>query len=221
MNAAIFDMDGLLIDSEPLWQDAEIAVFGELGVPLTRSMCRETMGVRIDHVVRHWYERFPWEGSSFDEVERRIVALVGQLMRERGTAMPGVNAAIEELSSAGYRLAVASSSPMRLIRLALEQLEIIDAFEILHSAESESQGKPHPAVYAAAMARLAVEPQRCIAFEDSVAGVRSAKGAGAYVIAVPDRSERANPGFAAADVVLGSLTEFSMDLIKRGREHLR
>ena len=142
-------------------------------------------------------------------------------MRERGTAMPGVNAAIEELSSAGYRLAVASSSPMRLIRLALEQLRIIDRFEVLHSAESESQGKPHPAVYESAMARLAVEPQRCIAFEDSVAGVRSAKGAGAYVIAVPDRSERANPGFAAADVVLGSLTEFSMDLIKRGREHLR
>ena len=93
---AIFDMDGLLIDSEPLWQDAEIAVFGEMGVALTRSMCRETMGVRIDHIVRHWYERFPWEGSSFDEVERRIVALVGQLMRERGAPMPGVNAAIEE-----------------------------------------------------------------------------------------------------------------------------
>lgn len=221
MDAAIFDMDGLLIDSEPLWQDAEIAVFGELGVPLTRSMCRETMGVRIDHVVRHWHERFPWEGPSFDEVENRIVALVGELMRERGAPMPGVNAVIGELSNAGYRLAVASSSPMRLIRLALEQLQIIDRFDVLHSAESESQGKPHPAVYSSTMARLAVEPRRCIAFEDSVAGVRSAKSAGASVIAVPDASERSNPGFAAADVVLDSLAEFSLDLVERGGEHRR
>lgn len=221
MDAAIFDMDGLLIDSEPLWQDAEIAVFGELGVPLTRSMCRETMGVRIDHVVRHWHERFPWEGPSFDEVENRIVALVGELMRERGAPMPGVNAVIGELSNAGYRLAVASSSPMRLIRLALEQLQIIDRFDVLHSAESESQGKPHPAVYSSTMARLAVEPRRCIAFEDSVAGVRSAKSAGASVIAVPDASERSNPGFAAADMVLDSLAEFSLDLVERGGEHRR
>ena len=215
MDAAIFDMDGLLIDSEPLWQDAEIAVFGELGVPLTRSMCRETMGVRIDHVVRHWHERFPWKGVSFDEVELRIVAMVGELMRERGAPMPGVNETIEKLGNASYRLAVASSSPMRLIRLALEQLRIIDRFEVLHSAESESQGKPHPAVYTSTMARLAVKPQRCIAFEDSVAGVRSAKSAGAYVIAVPDRSERANPGFAAADLVLESLTEFSLEQVER------
>lgn len=215
MDAAIFDMDGLLIDSEPLWQDAEIAVFGELGVPLTRSMCRETMGIRIDHVVRHWHQRFPWDGPSFDEVETRIVALVGKLMRERGAPMPGVNETIEELGNAGYRLAVASSSPMRLIRLALEQLKIIDRFEILHSAESESQGKPHPGVYASAMARLAVAPERCIAFEDSVAGVRSASSAGAYVIAVPDAAGRSNPGFAAADMVLESLTEFSLEQVER------
>ena len=219
MNAAIFDMDGLLIDSEPLWQDAEIAVFGELGVPLTRSMCRETMGFRIDHVVRHWHQRFPWQGPSFDEVESRIVASVGELIRERGAPMPGVNETIAALSDAGYRLAVASSSPMRLIRLALEQLQIIDRFEVLHSAESESQGKPHPAVYATTMTRLAVEPGCCIAFEDSVAGVRSAKSAGAYVVAVPDRSQRSNPGFAIADSVLDSLTAFSLVSVECGRDH--
>ena len=214
MSAAIFDMDGLLIDSEPLWQDAEIAVFGELGVPLTRSMCRETMGVRVDHVVRHWYERYPWRGSSLDDVEARIVSAVGELILERGAPMPGVEETIEELSSAGYRLAVASSSSMRLIRLALDKLAIIDCFEVLHSAESESQGKPHPAVYSSAMACLDVEPGQCIAFEDSVAGVRSANSAGAWVIAVPDASERANPGFALADAVLESLTDFSLDLVE-------
>ncbi|MDJ0813337.1 MAG: hexitol phosphatase HxpB [Woeseiaceae bacterium] len=217
MDAAIFDMDGLLIDSEPLWQDAEIAVFGELGISLTRDLCRETMGVRLDEVVRHWYEKHPWQGPSLGDVEERIVGLVGELMRQRGAPMPGVNQAIAELRGAGYRLAVASSSPMRLIRIALEQLQIIDQFEVLHSAENESHGKPHPAVYSSTMTRLGIEPGRCIAFEDSVAGVRSAKDAGAQVIAVPDQLERSHPGFAIADRVIDSLAEFSLELVERGR----
>ena len=219
MKAAIFDMDGLLIDSEPLWQDAEIAVFGELGVPLTRSMCRKTMGFRIDHVVRHWHEQYPWHDPSLEDVVERIVVTVGELMLQRGAPMPGVIDTINDLRAAGYKLAVASSSQMRLIRLALEHIGIIDRFDVLHSAESEQQGKPHPAVYSSTMARLGVEPQHCIAFEDSVAGVRSAKSAGAFVIAVPDQSERSNPGFAAADAVLESLVDFSLDLVERCRVH--
>jgi sugar-phosphatase len=221
MKAAIFDMDGLLIDSEPLWQDAEIAVFGELGVPLTRSMCRQTMGLRIDHVVRHWYRQYPWQGPSLEDVEAQVVAEVGELMRQRGAPLPGVIDSIDTLRSAGYTLAVASSSPMILIHLALEQLRIIDRFDVLHSAESELQGKPHPAVYSSTMAQLGVEPAHCIAFEDSVAGVRSAKRAGAYVIAVPDRSQKSNPGFAAADMILDSLAGFSPELVERRRIHGR
>ncbi len=217
MKAAIFDMDGLLIDSEPLWQDAEIAVFGELGVPLTRSMCRETMGFRIDHVVRHWYEQYPWSGPSLGDVTERIVVAVGELMQQRGAPMPGVIDTIDLLRAAGYKLAVASSSQMRLIRLALEHIGIIDRFDVLHSAESEPQGKPHPAVYTSTMVLLGIEPKHCIAFEDSVAGVRSAKSAGAFVIAVPDQSERSNPGFAAADSVLRSLTDFSLELVEGRR----
>ncbi len=106
---------------------------------------------------------------------------------------------------------------MRLIRLALDQLGIIDRFSVLHSAESESHGKPHPAVYASTMARLGVIPDRCIAFADSVAGVRSARSAGATVFAVPDRTERTNPEYAIAHVVLDSLADFSLDLVERGR----
>lgn len=214
MKAAIFDMDGLLIDSEPLWQEAEIAVFGSLGVPLTREMCRQTVGVRLDGVVRHWYRKFPWQGESPEAVEARVLNEVSRLVGERGELMPGVRTTIDKLQAANFVLAVASSSPMQLIRDALEQLDIMDRFSVLHSAEYEDEGKPDPAVYLTTMSRLGTDPEDCVAFEDSIMGVRAAKSSGARVIAVPDPKDFSNPGFYIADRVLSSLTEFSMDQVR-------
>ncbi len=217
MKAAIFDMDGLLIDSEPLWQAAEVDVFRQLGVPLTREMCRQTIGIRVDGVVRHWHERFPWEGPSLEAVAAQIVETVAQLIGERGALLPGVRESIDLLRNADYVLAVASSSPLVLIRAALEQLQVLDEFAVVHSAEAEAEGKPHPAVYLTTMARLDVDPAHCIAFEDSIAGIRSAKSAGAWVIAVPDEVDRTNPDVREADVVLDSMTGFSLDLVEGRR----
>lgn len=211
MKAAIFDMDGLLIDSEPLWQEAEIGVFRSVGVPLTRELCRETMGVRLDEVVRHWFRTFPWQGESVEAVEARILEEISRLIVERGKPMPGVAETIKTLLAAKYELAVASSSPMQLILTALDTFDLRESFSILHSAETEAEGKPDPAVYLSAMSRLEVEPNNCIAFEDSAIGVRAAKSAGAWVIAVPDPADLTNPAFAAADVVLPSLMKFSLD----------
>ena len=214
VNAAIFDMDGLLIDSEPLWQEAEISVFGSVGVTLTRELCRETAGVRLDGVVRYWYERSPWRDESLESVETRILEAVRRLIVERGKPMPGVRRTLDLLMEAKYELAVASSSPMQLIRTALNTFGMIDCFSVLHSADAEDEGKPNPAVYVSAMSRLGVDPDHCIAFEDTAIGVRAAKSAGARVIAVPDPADIDNPGFADADVVLTSLTTFSMDHVR-------
>lgn len=214
MKAAIFDMDGLLIDSEPLWQEAEISVFTTIGVPLTRELCRDTVGRRLDEVVRHWHEHYPWRGESLESVEARILEEISRLIVNRGKPMPGVQGAIDTLSAAKYDLAVASSSPMQLIRVALETFGLIENFSVLHSAELEGEGKPHPAVYLSTMSRLGVESRDCIAFEDSAFGVRAAKSAGAWVIAVPDPADITNPAFADADVVLSSLTDFSMDHVQ-------
>lgn len=214
MKAAIFDMDGLLIDSEPLWQEAEIAVFGSVGVMLTRKLCRETMGLRLDEVVSYWYGRFPWRGASLEAVEEKILAVVGQLVIERGKPMPGVNEVVDLLRAANYELAVASSSPMALIEASLKKFGLTDYFSVLHSAEAEDEGKPHPGVYVSTISRLGASPSDCIAFEDSVVGVRAAKAAGAQVIAVPDAANACDPGFARADVVLSSLADFSLELVR-------
>lgn len=214
MKAAIFDMDGLLIDSEPLWQEAEIAVFTSVGVPLTRELCRETTGLRLDSVVRFWLERYPWQGASPQVIEARILEAVTNLIVERGQPMPGVKRAVDLLKAAQYELAVASSSPMTLIQTSLETFGMSDYFSLLHSAEAESEGKPHPGVYLSTMSRLGVSPGNCIAFEDSAIGVRAAKRAGAQVFAVPDPAHASDPGFTEADVVLSSLTDFSLDLVR-------
>ena len=214
MKAAIFDMDGLLIDSEPLWQEAEIAVLTSVGVPLTRELCRETTGLRLDSVVRFWHERYPWQGASPQVIEARILEAVTNLIVERGQPMPGVKRALDLLRAAQYELAVASSSPMTLIRTSLETFGMSDYFSVLHSAEAESEGKPHPGVYLSTMSRLGASPGNCIAFEDSAMGVRAAKRAGTQVFAVPDPAHASDPGFADADVVLSSLTDFSLDLVR-------
>ncbi len=128
--------------------------------------------------------------------------------------MPGVSETIEKLTAAKYELAVASSSPMSLMRTALKTFGLIQNFPILHSAETEAEGKPHPAVYLSAMSSLEIDPGNCIAFEDSALGVRAAKSAGAWVIAVPDPADISNPAFADADVVLSSLRNFSLDHVQ-------
>lgn len=210
-------MDGLLLDSEPLWVEAEIAVFNSVGVPLTKALCRETIGVRLDGVVRHWYKKYPWHNESLESVEARVLEDVSRRILERGKLMPGVGETIESLCRAQYMLAVASSSPMQLMRAALGRFEIIDYFSVLHSAELEDRGKPDPAVYLTAISLLGSDPEDCIAFEDSVAGVHAAKSAGAWVIAVPDSADISNPDFADADLVLSSLTEFSIEHVEATR----
>ncbi len=217
MRSVIFDMDGLLIDSEPLWREAEIAVFGSVGLCLTEELCRRTMGWRIDEVVAYWHERFPWNGPSREQVVTQVLNAVQRLIIEKGSLMEGVRDTIANLYAQDAKLAIASSSPMRLIRTVVERFALDGYFSVLHSAEIEAAGKPDPAVYRTTMLLLGTDPQDCIAFEDSLSGVRAAKAAGATVIAVPAPEDAHDPGFAAADMVLASLSDFSLDLVAHRR----
>lgn len=213
MHAAIFDMDGLLIDSEPLWREAEVDVFGAVGVPLTEEMCRETTGLRHDVVVRYWHARYPWEQPGLDEMTERLLEAAQALIVERGVLMPGAEGAIRLLHQHGLQLAIASSSPKSLIEAVVRKFELGEYFSVLHSADDEKAGKPDPAVYLSTMSMLDVEAQDCLALEDSISGIRAAKATGAKVIAVPDPDALNRTEFAEADVVLSSLEDFSTELI--------
>ena len=90
MEAVIFDMDGVLIDSEPLWKIAEIKGFGKVGLDLTQTDCEETVGLRIDEVVKMWYKKKPWKNSTCEEVTIDIVNILIDEIKKNGKALPGV-----------------------------------------------------------------------------------------------------------------------------------
>lgn len=203
--AVIFDMDGVLIDSEPLWREAEIEVFGEAGLALTEADCRQTTGMRMDEVVEYWAQRQPLTGRSHPEIAAAVTHRVGELIRQRGQPMIGVQGAVEICRRRGYRLGLASSSPHDLIATVLDHFALQSAFEVVRSAETETFGKPHPAVYLSTAKALGVSPRRCIAIEDSVNGVVSALAASMFAVAVPADESRDDPRFAAAGFQLATL----------------
>lgn len=209
IRAAIFDMDGVLIDSEPFWQDVEVSVFQSVGVPLTAELAKSTVGLRVDEVTAHWFARFPWQHPSQDVVTDRIVQAIIERVRDTGQSKDGVDEAITLLRSLGCSLAVASSSYQSVIDAVLEKLNLARHFVAVHSAEHEPQGKPHPGVFLSTAKKLGINPRECLVFEDSPNGVAAAKAAGMYCIAVPDKAGSGGDSLSVADVIIPSLRAFA------------
>jgi sugar-phosphatase len=209
-DAVIFDLDGLLIDSEPLWAASEREVFGAVGVELSDTDLATTIGMRVDEVAQHWYRRRPWSGPSPADVAAQLIDAVVAAVTATGTAMPGAEHAIAVSADLGVPLAIASSSPRRIIEAALARLGVAAAFGAVVSAEHLPKGKPDPAVYLAAADALGVAPARSTALEDSPAGTGSAKNAGMWCVAVPAPGHEAAVG-DLADVVLASLADLTSE----------
>ena len=209
ISAVILDMDGLLIDTEPVWRIAEASVFASLGIELSQSDLLDSTGQTIAELVPIWRQRpaGPHEGTdlSDDEIADRVTDLVAEHVAAEGAPMPGVMEAIALFRREGLRLAIASSSPRRLIDVVCQRLGLAE-IEVRCSALDEVNGKPAPDVYLAAARELGVVPEMCLALEDSAHGVAAAKSAGMRCIAVPDPLLAADAGYRAADAVLSSLT---------------
>ena len=210
IEAVVFDMDGVLIDSEPMWRAVEREVFMGVGIELSEEDLFPTMGVRIADVVDRWYSRHPWSEPSREVIAEAIVDGVVRAIRERGRLLEGATAAVDRVRALGLRVALASSSPMSLIQAVLSLDGLAGRFDAVVSGEDEEIGKPDPAVYLSAARALEVPPGRCLAVEDSINGVRAAKAAGMLCVAVPGVG--ADDGIAAeADLVLGSIGELRDD----------
>ncbi|AKU97235.1 2-deoxyglucose-6-phosphate hydrolase YniC [Labilithrix luteola] len=213
LRAVIFDMDGLLIDSEPLWVRAEIEVFGDVGVTLSEEDCTRTKGLRTDDVVGYWFKRRPWKGATPKDVETRLIERVASLVRAEGEALVGAPLAFEVARMKGRRLALASSSPTTIIRATLERLGLEDTFDVVRSAETEPYGKPHPGIFMTAAQHLEVHATECLVLEDSLTGLVAAKAARMACITVPFDWPNHDRRFALADATVESLAHVTADLV--------
>ena len=184
MRGAIFDMDGLLIDSETIWQRTWRALAAERGITLAESFPREiigTGGARTREVVARHFRTDDPEAVMCD-----CSARVHRLETDGVPLKPGVREILTGLRAAGYRIAVASSSPPEMIAKNLRLDGIDGLFDCFVSGREARQGKPEPDVFLLAAARLGVPPEECWVFEDSLTGVEAGYRSGARTVMIPD-----------------------------------
>ena len=219
VEAVVLDMDGLLIDTEPVWRAAQSAVFAGIGVTLSERDLIDSTGQPVEELIPVWRRRSPGPDLastelSDDEIADRIIDQVIGYVKARGQPMAGVTAAIALFERYGLRLAIASSSPLRLIDAVCDRLGLA-RIAVRCSAREEVRGKPAPDVYLTAARRLGVAPAQCLAVEDSLNGLASARAAGMTCIAVPDPLLAADPRYRDADLVLRSLTDLDEAALRR------
>ena len=212
--AVVFDLDGVIVDSEQVWDEVRERYVRELGGTYTEAATRDMMGMSSPEWSRYLAESLGVPGTPA-EIN---TAIVERMLERYGEAPPLIPGAVEAVRrcAARWPLAVASSSNPELIEVVLDAAGLHDAIPVVVSSQEVARGKPAPDVYLEAARRLEVEPHACAAVEDSHNGIRSANAAGLRVIAIP------NPHFppdaealAHADVVLRSIAELTPEVIER------
>jgi sugar-phosphatase len=209
IKAIIFDFDGIIIDSEPLWVEAEIDVFKSVGVELTHELCRKTTGLGTHDTIQYWYNVHHWSGKSLFQLYKEILEAMQRLIFERADLKEGYLDVLQFFVEKKLPMAVASSSPLKLITTALKKFHLFEFFKTISSAENEEHGKPHPALYLGASQKLGIEPVNCLSFEDSFNGGIAAKAARMKLVMVPDSHDFNSTRFDFADLKLISLKDFT------------
>lgn len=200
-------MDGLLLDTEPLWTKSMQRISEKHKIPVEPHQFKETTGLKIHEVVAYWAIKYPWQGSSVQEVAEEVIDDIIKLSKQEGRVMPGVISLLNKLQKMNFKLGVATSSPIRMLQELIHYFELQSYFIELSSADTVGLGKPHPAVFLHCAAQMGSNPLSCVVFEDSVNGVIAGKAARMKVIAVPDTLHFEDKRFGIADLKFKSLEE--------------
>ena len=211
--AVVFDLDGVLVDSEPVWEEVRRRYVDGNGGQWRSDTQRRLMGMSTDEWARYLSEELGVRRTA-EQVAADVVELMVARYEARVPLVPGADAVVRELARR-WPLGLASSSPPRLIRAALDDIGIADAFAVTLSTETVPQGKPAPDVYLAVAALLGVDPASCVAVEDSSNGVRSAAAAGMRVIAVPHQRYPLDEGARTrAALVVADISAVTVDAVR-------
>jgi HAD superfamily hydrolase (TIGR01509 family) len=214
--AVLFDLDGVIVDSESAWAEAKHDLVDEAGGSWKPEATRAMLGMSSPEWSRYLRDELGVP-LSVEEINAAVVATLERRYRESLPLIPGAVDAVRRIAE-GWQLGLASSSNREIIDLVLEHAGLTDAFAVTVSSEEVARGKPAPDVYLEAARRLGANPARCVAIEDSSNGLRSAAAAGTAVVAIPNREFPPDPdALALADVVLGSIEELTADVVRRLR----
>ena len=212
IEAVVFDLDGIIVDSEHVWDDVRQELAEERGGRWHDRASRDMMGMSSPEWSRYMHDVIGLAESP-EEINAEVVRRMEAGYRERLPLIPGAVEAVERLA-ARWPLGLASSSNRELIDLALESSGLGRLFAATVSSEEVARGKPAPDVYLEAARRLGVTPGRCAAIEDSENGILSAKAAGMRVLAIPNpQFPPAAEALAEADVVLASIVELTPEVV--------
>jgi HAD superfamily hydrolase (TIGR01509 family) len=213
IDAVVFDLDGVIVDSEQVWDDVRVQLVREAGLPFPAEATRAMMGMSSPEWSRYLVEQLGLPGTP----EQANNAVVGRMIERYAEGPPFIPGAVEAVRRIGERwpLAIASSSNRELIDLVLDAAKLDSLVQVTVSSEEVGRGKPAPDVYLEATRRLGVEPGRAAAVEDSHNGIRSAKAAGLRVIAIPNTHFPPDAeSVALADVVLDTVDELTPDVVE-------
>jgi len=202
-------MDGLLIDSEPLWKESAEALFFTYGKQLTRQQYASTTGLRTKEFLQHWFRYFNLPDAAIADGEKKVVELVVKLVSQKGTPMPGVQYIFNFFLERNFKIGLASSSPLALIDPVIEILGIRNHLQAVSSAAELAYGKPHPEVYLNCASQLSTMPEACVCFEDSFNGMIAAKAAKMKCVIVPSLHDAKNLAWKAADLKISTLNNFN------------
>ena len=213
IDGVVFDLDGLLLDSEQVWDAAREELAEERGGRWHSGAQRDMMGMSSPEWSRYMHDVIGVPDPP-DEINAEVVRRVEEHYRKHLPVIPGAQAAVERLAER-WPLALASSSNRELIDLALDLMGIADRFQATVSSEEVGRGKPAPDVYVEAARRLGVDPTHAAAIEDSHNGIRAAKAAGMRVVAIPNRHfPPDDDALALADLVLNELAELTPETVE-------
>jgi HAD superfamily hydrolase (TIGR01509 family) len=207
IKAVIFDMDGVIIDSEPLWRRAMIQSFVEIGIPFTDEHCRVTTGLRFKEVAEYWFKLHHISHISIDAFDELVIDRLCGLIELEGKLMPGVLESLIFFKEKNLKTGIGTSSNNRIMNTVVDVLQIRAYFDVLCSAEHMAYGKPHPQVYLSCAEKLNTSPLNCLVIEDSVNGIIAGKAAQMKVVAIPEEINKHNAKFSIADYKANSLFE--------------
>lgn len=202
-------MDGLLVDSEPLWREAVEALFFTYGKQLSTEQYSGTTGLRTKEFLAYWFRHFNLPEADMAGAETAIVNEVIKLVQQKGKPMPGVHHIFNFFLERNFKIGLASSSPPALINLVVDLLGIKNHLQAISSAADMAYGKPHPEVYLNCAEKLSALPYECICFEDSFNGMIAAKAAKMKCVVIPSLHDNKNPAWEAADLKISTLTNFN------------